>query len=176
MSSMKTVSINDVLSIIGRGLEIRSDEMIDPSDMKKIKKIAKLLDVKPSSWENLSEAVAQALEPFISRNAEDIIYIYGINDPTRYETGYEVRVYRIGDKYVVYYQEYTPDILYEKYIVTNSLKSALKKAIDFLDFIIDEIASVYDVAVPENLYKDADYAIAEVKDEIKRLREQLKQL
>ena len=50
MSSVKTVSINDVLSIMGRGLEIRSDEMIDPSDMRKIKKIARLFNIKPASW------------------------------------------------------------------------------------------------------------------------------
>jgi len=176
MSSVKTVSINDVLSIMGRGLEIRSYEMVDQSDMRKIKKIARLFNIKPASWESLSEAVALPLNTFISKNADTTIYSYKIQDPTRWNTGYEVVVYKVGDKYIVYYQMYSPAFFGEKYIVVRSPRTALKKAIGFLEDIIDEIASVYNEWVSEDLYRGADYAIAEIKDEIKYLKEKMKQL
>lgn len=146
------------------GLTITELEDMEKEDIIKVLKIAKDLGCDP-------EYTAFAIEDYLIDHGEKV-YEFSIDDPARWETLWELRIYFYDDKYILKYMYTTEEYYTINYRVYDDLKSALKAVISDLREIIEELEDNYTIDLGEEIWEETDEAIKTVEEEIEWIKKQ----
>lgn len=164
---MKTVSLDQILDILKRGIELSNNEYVmSNEDMEKARKIAELLGLEIPSWSSIPREVAEALEGLIESNGEKVLSDT-IEDPARWETSWDFDAYKVGDRYVIIEKYSTPD----SWVVTikplASYEEVKKHYREWLNTVKEQLEEEEPFIENEEVYGELESTIGDIEESLK---------